>query len=83
LETFADGFDSYNHTSAILYLGMGLNTPAIPTYHKLISQNLNTITLLCTQDLTSSKGIYSGISDNITFSAVFEVIDYIDENQNY
>jgi hypothetical protein len=83
LETFADGFDSYNHTSAILYLGMGLNTPSVPTYHKLISQNLNTITLLCTQDLTSSKGIYSGISDDITFSAVFEVIDYIDENQNY
>lgn len=83
LETFADGYDSYNHTSAILYLGMGMNTPAIPTYHKLISQNLNTITLLCTQDLSSSKGIYSGINDNITFSAVFEVIDYIDEKQNF
>lgn len=83
LETYADGFDSYNHTSAIVYLGMGLNTPSIPTYHKLISQNLNTITLLCTQDLTSSKGIYTGINDNITFSAVFEVVDYIDELQNY
>ena len=31
LETYADGFDSYNHTSAIVYLGMGLNTPSIPT----------------------------------------------------
>jgi len=83
LETYADGFDSYNHTSAILYLGMGMNTPAFPTYHKLISQNLNTITLLCTQDLTSSKGIYTGINDNITFSAVFEVVDYVDEKQNF
>jgi hypothetical protein len=83
LETYADGFDSYNHTSAILYLGMGMNTPAIPTYHKLISQNLNTITLLCTQDLTSSNGIYTGINDNIAFSAVFEVIDYLDNLQNY
>jgi len=83
LETYADGFDSYNHTSAILYLGMGLNTPQVPTYHKLISQNLNTITLLCTQDLTSSSGVYTGINSDITFSAVFEVIDYIDGNQTY
>jgi len=83
LETYADGFDSYNHTSAIVYLGMGLNTPSIPTYHKLISQNLNTITLLCTQDLTSSKGIYTGIDNNIQFSAVFEVVDYIDEMNTY
>jgi len=83
LETYADGFDSYNHTSAIVYLGMGLNTPSIPTYHKLISQNLNTITLLCTQDLTSSKGIYAGIDDDIQFSAVFEVVDYIDEMNTY
>lgn len=83
LETYADGFDSYNHTSAIVYLGMGLNTPSIPTYHKLISQNLNTITLLCTQDLTSSKGIYTGINNDIQFSAVFEVVDYIDEMNTY
>lgn len=79
LETYADGFDSYNHTSAILYLGMGLNTPSFPTYHKLISQNLNTITLLCTQDLTSSNAIYDGIDDAISFSIILEVVDYIDE----
>ena len=83
LETYADGFDSYNHTSAIVYLGMGMNTPSLPTYHKLISQNLNTITLLCTQNLTSSKGIYTGINNDITFSAVFEVVDYIDDNQKF
>lgn len=83
LETFADGFDSYNHTSAIVYLGMGLNTPSIPTYHKLISQNLNTITLLCTDDMSSSQNIYNGFNKNISFSAIFEVVDYIDELQNY
>lgn len=83
LETYADGFDSYNHTSAILYLGMGMNTPSITTYHKLISQNLNTISLLCTQDLTSSSAIYSGINSNITFSVILEVVDYIDKNQNF
>jgi len=83
LETYADGYDSYNHTSAVVYLGMGLNTPSITTYHKLISQNLNSITLLCTQDLTSSAGIYTGINSNITFSAIFEVIDYVDELNIY
>ena len=83
LETFADGFDSYNHTSAIVYLGMGLNTPSIPTYHKLISQNLNTITLLCTDDLSGSEHIYDGFNKNISFSAIFEVVDYIDEMNTY
>lgn len=83
LETFADGFDSYNHTSAIVYLGMGLNTPSIPTYHKLISQNLNTITLLCTDDLSGSAHIYDGFNKNISFSAIFEVVDYIDEMNTY
>lgn len=83
LETYADGFDSYNHTSAIVYLGMGLITPSIPTYHKLISQNLNTITLICTDDMTSSANIYTGFNKNITFSAIFEVIDYIDEMNTY
>ena len=83
LETYADGFDSYNHTSAIVYLGMGLNAPAITTYHKLTSQNLNTITLICTDDLTSSSSIYTGINKNISFSAIFEVIDYIDEKNTF
>ena len=47
-ETYQDGFDSYNQTSAILYLGLGLNTPAIATYHKLISNNkIHTISTKC------------------------------------
>ena len=61
IETFADGFDSYNNTSAILYLGMGFNSPSLTTYHKLLSQNLNTITFFCTDDLTSSSKTYAGI----------------------
>ena len=83
LETYADGFDSYNHTSAIVYLGLGLNTPSITTYHKLLSQNLNSITLILTDDLTSSSNVSAGISKTITFSAIFEVVDYIDDNQTY
>ena len=83
LETYADGFDSYNHTSAIVYLNMGLNAPSITTYHKLISNNLNTITLICTDDLTSSANIYTGFNKNISFSVILHVIDYIDELQNY
>ena len=38
LETYADGFDSYNQTSAIIFFGSGSNTPQITTYHKLNSQ---------------------------------------------
>jgi hypothetical protein len=64
-------------------MGMGLNAPSITTYHKLISQNLNTITLLCTDDLSSSQNIYSGFNKNITFSAIFEVVDYIDDQNTY
>jgi hypothetical protein len=83
IETYADGFDCYNFTSAVLYLGMGMNTPSIPTYHKLLSQNLNTITLIITDDLSSSAGINSGINTNITLGFVFEIIDYVDKQQTY
>jgi hypothetical protein len=82
-ETYADGFDSYNNTSAILYLGMGLNAPQIATYHKLTSQNLNTITLIITDDLSSSSKIYGGIDPRIHFSVILEVIDYIDDMNTY
>lgn len=80
---YADGFDSYNITSAILYLGNGLKNPENPTYHKLISNNLNSITLIITDDITSSSGIYSGIDSNISFGIVLEVIDYLDAQQNF
>jgi hypothetical protein len=81
LETYADGYDSYNQVSAVLYLGMGLNAPSQVSYHKLISQNLNTITLILTDDLTSSSAVYGGINTNISFSVILHIVDY-DDSQN-
>ena len=83
LDTYQDGYDSYNQTSAILYLGLGLNAPQITSYHKLISQNLNSITLVLTDDLTSATTVYGGINTNITFAVILEVIDYIDDMNTY
>jgi hypothetical protein len=57
LESYADGYDSFNQTSAILYMGLGLNAPSLITEHKLISQNLNTITIQATDNTTSPIGI--------------------------
>ena len=54
LETYADGFDSYNQTSAVVYMGLGLNQLSIPTYHKLIANNLNTITIVATDNNSSA-----------------------------
>ncbi len=82
-ETYADGFDSFNQTSAILYLGLGLNNPSVPTYHKLICNNLNTITLVLTDDLTSSTAVYGGINTNITFGVILHIVDYLDEQNTY
>ena len=83
LETYADGYDSYNQTSAVLYLGIGLGTPSVPTYHKLISNNLNCITLVCTDTLTSATSVNDGFSASITFSVILHVIDYIDPQNVY
>jgi hypothetical protein len=81
--TYADGYDSFNVTSAILYLGSGLKNPEITSYHKLISNNLNSITLIITDNITSNTGIYTGIDANISFGVVLEVIDYVDALQNF
>ena len=83
LETFADGYDAYNQTSAIVYLGLGLNVPNTPTYHKLISNNLNSITIVATDDNSSSTTVYGGIAATITFGIILHVVDYIDENQKF
>lgn len=83
LETYGDGFDCYNWTSAILYLGMGMNTPSVPTYHKLMTQNLNTITLIMTDDLSSSTTVAAGINQNITLGLILEIIDYVDDKNPY
>lgn len=83
LETYADGYDSFNQTSAVLYLGLGLNGPSVPTYHKLISNNLNSITLVCTDTLTASSNVDAGFGSTITFSVILHVIDYIDPQNTY
>jgi hypothetical protein len=83
LETFADGYDSFNQTSAVLYLGMGLNTPGVPTYHKLISNNLNSITLVCTDTLTSSTTVNDGFGATITFGVILHILDYTDKENTY
>ena len=83
LETYADGFDAYNVTSAIVYMGLGLNTPSIPTYHKLISNNLNSITIVATDDNSTTTAVYGGINTNITFAVVLHVIDYSDSLNTY
>ena len=81
--TYQDGFDGFNQTSAVLLLSMGLHSPSTPTYHKLISNNLNSITLVITDNITSSTAIYDGINSNISFAVVFHIIDYRDDLQNY
>lgn len=83
LETYADGFDAYNQTSAIVYMGLGLNAPNIPTYHKLISNNLNSITIVATDDNSSATTVYTGINTNITFAVVLHIIDYSDPQNTY
>jgi hypothetical protein len=83
LETYADGYDSYNQTSAIVYMGIGLATPAIPTYHKLISNNLNTITLVATGDNSAADKVYSGIDTGITFGMVLHILDYFDPQNTF
>ena len=64
-------------------MGLGLNTPSIPTYHKLISNNLNTITIVATDDNSSATTVYGGINTNITFAVVLHIIDYIDPQNTY
>jgi hypothetical protein len=81
LEAYQDGFDSDNNSSAMIYAGVGLQPPQIATYHKLISDNLNTITIIATGDNTAADKISSGIDSAIFFGIVFEIIDYYDTEQ--
>ncbi len=66
LETYVDGYDSYNQTSVVVYMGLGLNQPTVSTCHKLISNNLNTITIIATDDNSASTGVYGGINTTTT-----------------
>ena len=82
-DCYMDGFDSYNTTAAVLYMGNGMKNPEYPTAHKLISDNLSTITLVITDDITSSTAIYGGINTNISFAVVLHITDYLDDLQNF
>jgi hypothetical protein len=64
-------------------MGMGMNTPSIPTYHKLISNNLNTITLVATDDNSAADKVYSGIGTTITFGVVLHILDYFDPQNTF
>ena len=74
LNTYNDGYDSQNTTSAILYTGNELTSPKQPTYHKLNTQNLNRLSLQVSNNIDENKP-YNGWSSNINFGAVFHVID--------
>ena len=75
-ETYADGWDSYNETSAIIYMGNGMIQPSIPVYHKLIGNNLNQITLTCTDDITTNTASHTGINTTIVFGFILHIISY-------
>jgi len=83
LETYADGYDSFNQTSAIIYMGLGFTPPGITTYHKLMSSHLNMITLIITDDNSGNNKVFNGIDKNIVFGVILHVIDYIDEAQKF
>jgi hypothetical protein len=82
LETYQDGYDSCNQTSAVIYMGIGLQTPSIPTYHKLISNNLNSITIVATGDNSAADKVYSGINPAIKFGFILHIIDYFDKDNS-
>lgn len=77
LNCFQDGYDSQNQTAAILYMGNDLKSVKNPTYHKLISNNLNSISLAITDNIEDLP--YNGINSNINFGVILKIVDY--ENQ--
>jgi hypothetical protein len=79
LNTYNDGWDSQNTTSAILYMSNELTSPKQPTYHKLNTYNLNKISLQVSNDIDTNKP-YNGWKPEIQFGAVFHICDYEDNN---
>jgi hypothetical protein len=68
LNCYNDGYDSQNQSGCILYEGSDLQTIKNPTYHKLISKNLNSISLLLNDNIEDKPN--NGISDKIDLGLV-------------
>ena len=77
LNVYNDGYDSQNQ-GAILYIGNDFKIKP-PTYHKLISNNLNSISLTMTDDIN----IYNnGIRSDIDLGLILHIKDYKNQADN-
>jgi hypothetical protein len=63
--------------------GSEINAPNTPTYHKLISNNLNAITFMVTDDNTAATAVNGRFANNITFAIVLHIIDYADPQNTF
>ena len=74
LNCYQDGYDSQNQSGCILYEGNNLQTIRKPTYHKLISKNLNSISLLLNDDIQDKPS--NGIPSGIDLGVILHIKDY-------
>ena len=79
LNTYNDGWDSQNTTSAILYMNNELTSPKQPTYHKINSYDLNRISLQVSNDINQNKS-YNGWDNKIEFGCILHICDYGNNN---
>ena len=81
LNSYNDGFDS-QYKDPVLYLGDDLRKNKNPSYHKLISQNQNQISLTFSDEIDKPN---KGIRDDIDFGMVLHIKDYGDQHslQNF
>jgi hypothetical protein len=77
LNVYDDGYCSQNR-EAILYMGNDFRIKK-PTYHKLISKNLNSISLAMTDDFEKPT---NGISSDIDIGLIIHVKDYKNQQDN-
>jgi hypothetical protein len=80
LNTYNDGRDSQSTTNAMLHMSNELVSSKNPSYPKLNTYNLNRISLEVADDIQDkTKG---GWDNAIQFGAVFNIIDYNNNNNN-
>ena len=77
LNVYDDGYCSQNR-EAILYIGNDFKIKK-PTYHKLISKNLNSISLAMTDDFNAPT---NGIRSEIDIGLIIHVKDYKNQQDN-